>query len=168
LENNRIFCVAEDHDNLLMWSHYSEMHKGVVIKFKCIPELDTVLCAAIPINYQVEMPIIASLQDWIKHITGQIRLDFNPIYKQNVYTKSQHWSYEKEWRVMLPKQSDDSLFEYVSIYPREIHSIYLGCRISEEDRKVILGLLEPKLKHVTVYQASKNETRFALDFMKIN
>jgi len=116
LEYYRVFCVAEDHGNLLMWSHYSDMHKGAVMRFKCIPELDTALCAAIPVIYQTDMPVLANLHDWIKHITGQVRIDFKPAYYKYVSTKSQDWSYEKEWRVMVSKKSrDDSLFEYISM-----------------------------------------------------
>lgn len=170
LEDNRVFCVAEEYDNLLMWSHYGDMHKGVVIRFKCIPELDTALCAAIPVIYQKGMPVIASLEDWVKHLTGQKFLDFKPIYNRYISTKSQHWSYEREWRLVIPKKSNDnSLFEDQGIWPEEIDSVYLGCRISDTDQKEILEILKSsKLSHVKIYQASKNEASFTLDFKRIN
>ena len=46
----RVFCVTEKHDDILMWSHYSDSHRGIVIKFRCLPEDDTALCAAKPIR----------------------------------------------------------------------------------------------------------------------
>lgn len=33
-QDNFVFCVTEKHDNLLMWSHYAEEHKGMVFKIK--------------------------------------------------------------------------------------------------------------------------------------
>ena len=34
--DDRIFCLSEKNDNLLMWAHYSDNHKGAVIKLKCL------------------------------------------------------------------------------------------------------------------------------------
>jgi len=46
ISGNKIFCVSENNDNLLMWAHYADEHKGAVIKLKCLPEKDNLLCAA--------------------------------------------------------------------------------------------------------------------------
>ncbi len=59
-QNLRVFCVSEINDDLLMWAHYSDCHRGAVFKLKCIPELDGPLCAAVPILYQDELPIVAT------------------------------------------------------------------------------------------------------------
>ena len=48
---SRILCLAEDRENLLMWAHYAKDHTGIVIKFKCLPELDTPLIAARKVDY---------------------------------------------------------------------------------------------------------------------
>jgi len=33
MANYRLFCVCETNDNLLLWSHYADEHKGVVFQF---------------------------------------------------------------------------------------------------------------------------------------
>ena len=46
----RILCFSEECDNLLMWSLYSDSHKGVVIELQCINELDSAWLVAQPVN----------------------------------------------------------------------------------------------------------------------
>jgi hypothetical protein len=132
LSNTKLFCVAEKPNNLLMWAHYSQNHTGVVFRFKCIPEADTALCAARTINYQSEIPIIASLEEWVKHITGQARFNFEKIFNEFVFTKSEHWSFEKEWRCFTIRESEEGrLFVMLELLPEEIDGVILGCRIKD-------------------------------------
>jgi hypothetical protein len=71
---------------------------GCVFKFKCLPEYDRPLCAAVEVNYQEQYPLIADLPTYVKHLTGQVTLDYDNLFKVFASTKSSHWSYEKEWR----------------------------------------------------------------------
>jgi hypothetical protein len=68
--NLRVFCVSEVNDDLLMWAHYAQNHEGVVIKFKCLREYDRPLCAAVPVKYQKDLPVIAGKDEYIRHLTG--------------------------------------------------------------------------------------------------
>jgi len=162
--DDRIFCVAEDFDNLLMWSHYAEYHKGAVIKLKCIPELDTALCAAMPITYSDKMPVWAMIEEW----STNPQLNPTQIVLKAFYTKSKNWSYEKEWRLRLKKQAGGNKdYDLNRIHKEEIEAVYLGCKMCDDDRKNILELRDNKLKHVKVFQADKNRIHFKLDFIQI-
>ncbi len=168
LRHTRVFCVAEDHDNLLMWAHYTDCHHGAVFRFKCLPEYDTALCAARAITYRPDIPVIATMEDWIRHCTGQIELDFDRLFYDLAFTKSDHWSYEKEWRCYTRRESaGGALYELMEILPGEIHSIYLGCKIGDSDRNDIMALLGGQLSHVEVYQGTSNKSRFELLFERI-
>jgi len=166
----KIFCVAEECNNLLMWSHYADKHSGVVFKFKCLPEYDTTLCAATPVNYQTELPKMANLEEYVKHLTGQKRIDMSKKTTEFIYTKSAHWRYEKEWRLYtIRDEENDQKYVDLEILPEEIDGLILGCKITEEDREEILQLLNEKgLHHTQVLQAKKNDHRFALDFDEIS
>ena len=168
LAHMRVFCVAEEHDNLLMWAHYTDCHRGAVFKFKCLPEFDTALCAARAMTYGPDIPSLATLDDWIRHLTGQIRLDFSNVFSDLAFTKSDHWSYEKEWRCLTVRPSSKGrLHEFCDVLPQEVHSIYLGCKISDDDRSDIMKLLRGDLAHVEVYQASPSKSRFELVFERV-
>jgi hypothetical protein len=162
----KVFCVAEEYDNLLMWSHYAQNHSGVVLKFKCLPEQDTALCAATPINYQKDISTFGSLDEWVNHVTGLKRIDMEQKSKEFIYTKSAHWSYEKEWRVYTYREELNNQ-EYVDfeVLSEEIDGLILGCRIDDGNKEDIFNLLKKNnLNHVEVLQAKKSEDKFSLDF----
>lgn len=169
LRDMRVFCVAEEPDNLLMWAHYADSHEGAVIKFKCLPEFDTPLCAAKPINYREDVPVLYTLDDYIKKYTGQKWVDRPDLLTDLAFTKSAHWGYEKEWRLWLdrPYVAGD-LEEFVAVLPQEIDGIYLGCKISPEDRLEIMSLLVGDLAHVEVYQARRHSRRFEIEFHRLD
>lgn len=126
LREDRIFCVSEKNDDLLMWAHYADEHKGAVIKLKCIPEKDTALCVAKPVIYSATMPLLKveelfnSKQELIRKILDEVLL-----------TKSLDWGHEKEWRVILMKKQENNDFDMRGIIEDELDSIYLGCRMDE-------------------------------------
>jgi hypothetical protein len=138
---SRVFCLAEERDNLLMWAHYAKNHTGVVIEFKCLPELDNNLCVARKVGYVENPPIIAGIDEYIKHITGQEKLDYDSLFFDMILSKSIHWEYEKEWRVFIPPVDMDNpvilidddgkeiLETLISLYPQEIYSLYFGCKM---------------------------------------
>lgn len=184
-KSSKIFCVAEEYANLLMWAHYAKEHTGTVIKLKCLPELDTPLCAARKVEYSDKPPIIAEIDEYIKYITGQTPApeNYNSIFYKMFLTKSDHWKYEQEWRVFIPPdqppynmknpttQTDEYgkeiLSDFLPFHPQEIHSIYLGCKITTQNRHNILKCLRDDLGHVKKYKCSRNEKKYRIDFEEI-
>ena len=175
---SRVFCIAEEHDNLLMWAHYAKDHTGIVIKFECLREFDTPLCIAKKVDYVSTPPIIASLEDYIPYITGQDKTKINHdllIYKL-FQSKSAHWKYEKEWRVWIPpldmenpsipmdSKGKEILYELKPFYPKEIHSIYFGCKMDDDDRQKIEKELTGDFQHVNKYLCIRSEKEYKLDF----
>jgi hypothetical protein len=70
IANSRVLCVTEDKGNLLMWAHYTNDHKGLVIELKCLPEYDTALCAAKQIKYIDKIIPFADEKDFINDSLG--------------------------------------------------------------------------------------------------
>jgi len=178
---SRVFCVAEEHDNLLMWAHYTKDHKGAVIEFECLPELDTPLCVAKKIKYVTKPPLIARQNEYIRYITRQDSYTLNhELSVDDLFlSKSKHWEYEQEWRVFIPPvnmenpaipkdvDGNDILFDLLPFYPQEIYSIYLGCKMSDENRQKIKMCLTGDFKHVKKYKCIRSEKKYDLDFEEI-
>jgi hypothetical protein len=160
----KVFCVSEVHDNLLMWSHYSNNHKGAVIKFLCLPQLDNLICTAKPIVYNDDMPVMATLKEFIDDYLGFKSLDYQKIWDRMFSVKSIDWKYEREWRVIIPGEAIGTDYTDLKIYPQEVGKIILGCRMSDQDTEDILNLLTHDFDHVTATKASKNPKKFRLDF----
>ena len=166
----RILSFSSVSDNLLMWSHYSDSHKGVVLELQSINSLDSPWLIAQPVTYQNTPPLLATKEEWIKSITGQKRLNYDSwqFYAPLTLTKTTDWEYEKEWRVvsfMLPGES--GLYADYPFNPPELCSVYLGCEISNEDAKDIISLLNYDLSHVRAYRAKKIEREKKISFERI-
>lgn len=56
MAEGKILCLSEIQDNLLMWSHYAGQHTGLVLRMRCVPELDSAWGAAKPVEYLDQMP----------------------------------------------------------------------------------------------------------------
>ena len=170
LKKLRVFYVSEDSNNLLMWAHYAESHKGVLIKFKCLPEQNSKLglCDARQVTYSQEVPVVGTREDWIQSHAGGDRIDPEEVASKYLFTKSLDWSYEMEWRLLKYSQGEGSRpFDDYEIAPGEIDSVYFGCNIESEKREIILNLISKRLKHVKVFNAHKMKDRFALTYEQI-
>jgi DUF2971 family protein len=160
----RLFCVAEDNDNLLMWAHYGKSHEGGVLALKHIPEFDTALLAAEKVKYQDDLPMFVSLENWVQRGTAQ-RAD--PVFRDYVLLKSTCWAYEKEWRAFATVESSDQPFRYSELWPDEVSGIYLGCRMVESTRHDIVRLARDRFPAAPLFQACRSETKFGLEFHEL-
>lgn len=167
LKNVRVLCVSEAHDNVVMWSHYANDHKGVVMRLQCIDEIDNTLLAAKKIGYNKKLPVIASLDEMVKNTLGIQKHNYAKLFTDLSYVKHNDWQYEREWRVAFPEAATTGLHKDIQENPRVFGSVYMGCRIEPVDETDILSLLRGPLSHVEVYKATKRKVEFGLDFERI-
>ncbi|MDE2724969.1 MAG: DUF2971 domain-containing protein, partial [Gemmatimonadota bacterium] len=122
IEENRnmgVLCLSEVCDSILMWSHYTENHKGVCFEFIRAEDNDfgdLELCS--PVKYDRHYPIIDLGQMLLKQ-DGET-------FESMMKTKSGDWAYEKEWR-LITKEGDQECQ-----LPGPLSRIILGIKI--EDR----------------------------------
>jgi hypothetical protein len=161
MADTSIFCVSETRDNLLMWSHYAENHTGVVIKFLPLQEVDSPLILAQPVRYSKRMPKL----DFPAIMNWSLR---NDILQIITLTKAEIWSYEREWRIISALRDKNKAYEIIPYSPREVGSVYLGCRISSQDGQEIIQITRQKYPYANIYQAEKHSTNFELVFTKIS
>ena len=161
----RVFSVAEEKDNLLMWSHYAKSHTGVVIEFLVLPQEDNPLCAAGQAIYSQNPPSLFTQQQWMDDILGICPFDLNELYTRYAYVKSNIWAYEKEWRVWdLIQVQQGVLYSDYPLHEKEIGAIYLGCKMSPDDRTKLVKLISQKQPHARIFQARKASEEYRLDF----
>ncbi|RYY86539.1 MAG: DUF2971 domain-containing protein [Chitinophagaceae bacterium] len=87
INNAGICCFAGNCENILMWSHYSEAHKGICLKFDILadPEFFSI---PLKVKYDTEYP----KYDHVK--------DSSNLVQHLIMTKSECWKYEEELRVL--------------------------------------------------------------------
>ena len=91
-----IYCLTEVPDDILMWSHYSASHTGVCLQFNAKEEL-SVFWEAYMVTYQEKYPEVNVME------IGEYKQFFNLFA-----TKSQHWEYERERRVIRDENDGGS------------------------------------------------------------
>ncbi len=147
LHNSSICCLSETNDNLLMWSHYAEGHKGICLEFTYTLEnqFGKPECVVYREDYSVH-----DYNDWSS-------IDNESLLVDAIYTKSVHWSYEREWR----------LFELrapygVRYFPKELLTgVIIGCKASNEVRTELIELCIDRAD-ITLYEASRNSNSYNL------
>lgn len=137
------YCMTTKPDNLLMWAHYADSHRGVCIKFDILKDLDTFL-VPLPVDYNEQY------------------IDFNMLNSDLLSVlrrKSPDWEYEDEYRII--KTDYQGLWE---IKPECLAEIIWGCRISEEDKNEIRDLAAASgFKNVKFSEARMNNNSYGLE-----
>lgn len=123
----KVNCFSEISDEILMWSHYANKHKGVCVKFELdIMRHDYVIY---PVNYISE----------INEIDGMTNTPY--IFYYLVTTKSSRWAYEKEVRAIT--KTGNSIISF----PKEsIKEIIFGCNVKESEIEKAIKYIR-KLKY---------------------
>lgn len=131
-----IFCVSENPNSLLMWSHYADEYKGAVVEFDESHEFFTGL---FPVSYEENRPKL----DWesMPDDNGQVRLS-------ELCYKPKAWEYEAEKRIAR-FLNEGSVVANVNGHdvvvmelPMEcIKSVTMGERMSVENQRFIFGKL---------------------------
>jgi hypothetical protein len=98
--------------NILMWSHYGAMHRGLCLQFYAPADPETFI-QAMPVRYSNEFISF----NW---------LDRNDVAKalgQSLFRKAQCWQYEAESRFVIRKRAKT----VASFHPDALKGIILGC-----------------------------------------
>jgi len=161
--NIGILCLTENESDILMWSHYAESHKGLLIEFDPqhpffgdsakIPGRDFDLLSRV--CYSSDRPKMA--------MGGQIDPSL-------FITKSSHWAYENEWRMFKhlktqPAAHKEGKAIYLFDIPAEcIRRVVLGWHVHYDTSKRLFKAKasNPSLRHVMIQQAREDTDKFAL------
>lgn len=120
---------SEDNKNNLMWSHYTNNHKGICVEYK--PELFEYLktiknyLVFWKVKYSDKPPTVKGLEN------------VNSKVKKIMFNKQSEWKYEKEHRIVFFSDKDT---EYIPIDRKYIKSVYIGSRADTEIDKEILSI----------------------------
>lgn len=166
-KNSAIFCASKIFDSPLMWSHYAEKHKGIVLGFTPVEESDSIITVLSPVKYTKNRPQFMQRNNFG---IGAKPQDLEKLAESIFYTKSDIWEYEHEVRLYLPDYiEDDSCTHTLLTYPDdELTEIYFGCRSSEEAKKELLDLAFKRNKNIKAYQSKIRSRTYDLDFELIN
>lgn len=175
-----LVCFSETYNNILMWSHYADNHKGFVVEYdsdslhtkcnQCAENKDYTTCPhwqatmLLPIlytnkrydatNYIVDSTIInIGQQKKIQGLWG-FRDNFAQ-YKINIH-KHNCWNYEKEWRLQLYNINGSKMIKVKPV------AIYLGCRIAKCYEDILVKYA--KEQNIKIYKMNEHPTAIGYKF----
>jgi len=147
-QSKGLACFMSSCDNLLMWAHYADSHKGVCLKFDILEDTN-LFSPAKKVEYSRAYP------EYV-YLTNK-----NDFVNQMFFTKSLEWTYEGEVRVLKDKKGN-----YV-FNPNSLKEVIFGCKMSEDDKKTLTKIIRTYYPGCQLKQAKKNDNNFSLDFIEI-
>lgn len=151
----KICSFSQRMDSVLMWSHYSANHTGFAIKydFAELPVTDIRLRCLWPVLYDDEL-FDASGFFMEQSQTGSFNNLFGIL---SALHKAKDWSYEHEWRMILPMSPTDPPMNYSVPVAK---AVYLGSKVSKEDEKEVVDVA--RAKGIDVYRMRLSHSRFQM------
>ncbi len=164
LDRTKVLCLCGQPDNMLMWSHYAQQHSGVAIRFENVLELDSPYCQAQEVTYSSAMPHWVDEQSLADLLSGRAQSDPVTLFRKLVFTKSQDWSYEREWRVCGGFGRDtEALFEDLTFAEQELESVIFGFRMPSDHRNLLMQAASLVNHKVKFWSATPSNREFRMD-----
>jgi hypothetical protein len=169
LQHGLVMCLTEDINNVVMWSHYAEEHKGVGFKFRVLEELDHPFLGARNVNYSRDYISMGTAEEIADHLFGVSPIDMVALCWKLVYLKHENWAYEREWRCYIPLLDRDAPADFTDFMQdaRLFESVYLGCCMSDNEVQEFVELVRHHLPATPVYKARRSTANFDLQFEPI-
>jgi hypothetical protein len=157
-EHYGILSLSVLWNNILMWGHYGENHKGICYGFNEEKlRIHGKFGKGGLVNYKKIFPKIDPLDKNEMSISFEI-----------THTKNKDWAYEKEYRlqkIVYPNKFTRE--ERIIVIPNECFTeIIIGLFFPENDKKIILENADQK--KIPVYQIKKVPFKFKLTREKLN
>lgn len=149
-----IFCMSQTLKNILMWSYYSDGHRGFCVEFE---RSENNLLGnwekTRPVEYVPELPKF-TLESFTKVE------DENGSPEKYAFTKASIWEKEEEWRVVLSE--GDRLYES----PGKVLNIYFGLNMGWEHCSLIKKILS-SCPEIGLWKVIKGADDYEMGFVKM-
>ncbi|EHS1090821.1 DUF2971 domain-containing protein [Vibrio cholerae] len=143
-----ILSLSSSPENLLLWAHYADDHKGICIEFE--RKLGNDLANE---SFTQKVKYAASYPSFNKY--AFIKKNGHSVVNRILWTKSPEWEYEQEWRVIYPYKGGT-----VQEIPGKIKSIIFGLRCPSINIDIIKRLVSGT--DIKLKQASKKKNEFGV------
>lgn len=130
-EKIRICSLSITHENTLMWTHYSDGHRGVVIGLN----IDRDKYDVRPVEYTG----LSYVQN--ANINGTTETA-----KRILCHKHEAWTYEEEERLFVTGST-----KFANV---QIEKVIIGCKMSQQDKKIVKNLVLKILPDIQVEESN--------------
>ena len=149
-----VYCLSEINNDLLMWAHYSDSHRGICLEFDS-SRTNTLFREAFKVFYKNDFPKVNVMD-----------IENPKEYIKMILRKSKHWKYEKEWRII--KNEQDGGPGYYQFPPELLKSVIFGAMICKKDEDRLNNLIKKYPCKLNKYRAEINKAKYRLDICPYN
>ena len=146
-----ICSLSRAPDDILMWSHYADSHRGFCVKI-LDDENDKFIARAQEISYSENYPIVNPIKD-----------DYMARLVKSLLTKAKHWEYEKEWRI-IDHEEGPGIKRFP---PHLLVGVIFGCRMSEDLQGLIREWCKDREADLSFYQAREASRTYSLELIEV-
>ena len=144
-----IFSFSAVPNHMLMWSHYTDHHRGFCVEYDCRKGTE-LRALAHKVRYKGTVPSLTA---------ADFALPNNEAAFETMWlTKAKCWSYEKEWRVMMNEGGKN----YQA--PSSIVAVIFGARMPESDRIMVAQALRHQ-EEIRFKEAILKEGHFSIEIV---
>lgn len=159
-----VLCLSKNLNQPLMWSHYAESHRGLMIEFDSAH-------AALD-RRRTEKDEFGFLRD-VHYSERRPTLNVEALNEDRGFqvfalTKSNHWAYEEEQRFIWPleqcEKTPNGQVCLIDIPSSAVVSVTLGCKATTETETGLIQSLAKQdgCSHIQVRRARMHATEFEL------
>jgi len=150
----RMLCFSKLRDNMLMWSHYGDHHRGIVVGFDSDVLKNALGARALEVNCREDRTIFDAEQFLFPKLK----------YAEQLLTrKSLAWSYQEEVRFIV-KYQGNSFFECPAA---AIQSVCLGCKFPAKRIPCVRKLMNTRIIRAELLLGTPDEGFFRINFKPI-
>ena len=150
-----VLCLSENPHDILMWSHYGDCHRGIVLQFDKSELNNSGFNYCEKVDYGNN---IVTLKDINKNRNNPLELA-----KLILLKKAAHWNYEEEWRIIVDPSLNDIPGCRIYEFPKDaLTGLILGCKIAPEDKRTVHMWLNAGNHQARIYQAIKQTNSYSL------
>lgn len=161
-EFSGVCCFTQKLDHPLLWGHYADGHRGVCLVFNNLDGNCPIFEDVMPVRYTDERCRLRLLDFYTN------RERFKESVIELVHTKQTAWSYEHEWRVVLPSLEPLGDEERrLSFEEQHLCKVILGDRIDPKIRDTIRALESNRQYPLLIYQARVDKQEGCLQYKLI-
>ena len=141
-QNKAICCFSQEPDNILLWAHYGQEHRGFCLQFDVYEDISFFM-PLLPVLYKIDYaPAILTERP-------------GEILEQLYQRKSIDWAYENEVRVVADNPG-------LKTYRRKsLKAICFGYQMAENDKETLRELFKTDVKYYQV-ELSNDEYRLII------
>jgi hypothetical protein len=149
-----IACFCKVRDDILMWAHYADKHKGLCFEFDGSANCKF-FGEAQPVEY--------------RDFTAVPLGDSMKIMERIILTKSKHWSYEREYRIVRPGIVKPGMAGQKLDYPVELLTgVIFGCMMQDKERQLVRQWAKEGNCCVAIFEARPKASEFGVDIVRID